>query len=64
MMKNVNVSYKVNGSYTTKSLAEWFFGASFVSSVTASAKCMNAKSGEIVFRFWQNGTGYLTVVIG
>ena len=57
----MKVSYKVNGSYTTKSLAVWFFGAAFVKNLTASALRMNEKSGKTSFRFWQDGTGYLTI---
>lgn len=57
------VIYLVNGSMSTKSLTEWFFGAEFVNNLTASAKRMNEKTGEKTFKFWQDGTGYLTIVI-
>ena len=57
------ILYRVNGAPTTKSLAEWFFGNTFVANLTASAKRMNQTSGETTFKFWQDGTGYLTIEI-
>lgn len=53
--------YRVNGIVTTRSAAEWFFGKTFVSNLTASAQRMNKASGETTFKFWQDGTGYLTI---
>ena len=34
----MTITYKTNGSVTTKSLTEWFFGKSFVKSLTESAR--------------------------
>lgn len=58
-----NIIYRVNGSLTTQSLAEWFFGSQFVANLTASAKRMNETTGKNTFKFWQDGTGYLTIEI-
>ena len=55
------ILYRVNGTLTTKSLAEWFFGKTFVANLTASAQRMNQASGETTFKFWQDGTGCLTI---
>ena len=55
------MTYKTNHSQTTKSLTEWYFGKSFVAAKTAEAKRMNKKTGKTEFRFWQDGTGYLTI---
>ena len=57
------IFYRVNGAITTKSLAEYFFGSTFVANHTATAERMNRASGETTFKFWQDGTGYLTVEI-
>lgn len=57
------ILYRVNGTPTTKSSAEWFFGKTFVANLTASAQRMNQTSGETTFKFWQDGTGYLTIEI-
>ena len=55
------ILYRVNGTPTTKSSAEWFFGKTFVSNLTASAQRMKKASGETTFKFWQDGTGFLTI---
>ncbi len=60
----MNITYKTNGSCTTKSLTEWYFGKKFVQSLTESAMRMHEKTGEHESKFWQDGTGYMTVVIG
>lgn len=57
------ILYRVNGTPTTKSSAEWFFGQTFVTNLTASAQRMNKASGETTFKFWQDGTGFLTIEI-
>ena len=57
------MTYKTNHSQTTKSLTEWYFGKQFVAAMTAEAKRKNKKTGEIEFRFWQDGTGCLTIQI-
>lgn len=56
--------YKTNSAYTSKMMAEWYCGKSFVAEETNEAKCLNRKTGETNFRFWQDGTGYLTIQIG
>lgn len=58
-----NILYRVNGILTAKNSAEWFFGKTFVANLTASAQRMNQTSGETTFKFWQDGTGYLTIEI-
>lgn len=55
------ITYKTNHASTTKSMTEWYFGKAFVASMTAKAKRENKKNGKIEFRFWQDGTGYLTI---
>lgn len=59
----MEITYKTNGCITTKSMTEWYFGKKFVETLTASAQRMNEKSGETTFKFWQDGTGYLTIEI-
>ena len=48
-----------NGKETTRSLTEWFFGTAFV------ARCIRdtEKSGLKEKKFWQDGTGYLTIIL-
>lgn len=63
--KEINAMYyKVNGSYTTKSLAEWFFGKKFVRAAEKDLLSANKSDGTKSIKVWQDGTGYLTVVIG
>lgn len=52
---------KTNHACTSKSLTEWYFGKQTVANLTATAKRMHKKIGETEFRFWQDGTGYLTI---
>ena len=59
----MTITYKTNSSTTSKSMTEWYFGKDFVSTMTAAAKRMNQKTGEAFFRFFQKGTGYLTIEI-
>lgn len=59
----MNITYKTNGFLTTKSMTEWYFGQSFVKNLTVSAIRQHKKSGENEFKFWQDGTGYMTVCI-
>ena len=56
-------TYKINHAVTTKSLTEWFFGKTFVTSMTVKAKRESKKTGQKEFRFWQDGTGYLTIIL-
>ena len=55
------MTFKTNSSLTTKSMTEWYFGKKFVAEKTTEAKRMNKKTGKTEFRFWQDGTGYLTI---
>ena len=55
------MTFKTNHSQTTQSMTEWFFGKKFVAAKIAEAKRMNKKSEQREFRFWQDGTGYLTI---
>jgi hypothetical protein len=59
----MTVTYKTNSTTTSKSMTEWYFGKEFVATLTASAKRMYKKTGETAFRFFQKGTGYLTIEI-
>ena len=59
----MTINYKTNGTYTTKSLTEWFFGKAFVKAATNDALKQSKKTGKTEFKTWQNGTGYLTVCI-
>ncbi len=59
----MTITYKTNGWDTTKSLTEWYFGKAFVASMTRKAKAENRKTGETKFRFFQAGTGFLTIEI-
>ncbi len=56
-------TYKTNHAATTKSLTEWYFGKAFVKNMTAKAKRESKKTGKKEFRFWQDGTGYLTITL-
>ena len=56
--------YKVNGSYATKSLTEWFFGKKFVRVAEKKLLSANKSNGTRSIKVWQDGTGYLTVVVG
>jgi hypothetical protein len=53
--------YKVNGSYSTKSLTEWFFGKKFVREAEKKLRTMNKLDGTETIKIWQNGTGFLTI---
>ena len=55
------MTFKTNHSQTTQSMTEWFFGKKFVAAKMAEAKRLNKKTGQTEFRFWQDGTGYLTI---
>lgn len=59
----MQITYKVNGVYTTKSLAEWFFGKKFVATNTMKASTTYKRSGSASSKVWQDGTGYLTIEI-
>ena len=57
------ITYKTNRAATTKSMTEWYFGKAFVSSMTAKARRESRRTGRTEFRFWKDGTGYLTIRI-
>lgn len=57
------ITYETNHAITTKSLTEWYFGKTFVSSMTAKAIRENKRTGQTGFRFWKEGTGFLTIRI-
>lgn len=59
----MNITYKTNGAATTKSMTEWYFGQGFVKNSTAAAILQHNTSSKTEFKFWQNGTGYMTVCI-
>ena len=64
MMKKIErINYKTNSSYTEYMMTAWFFGKGQVDAWTKEAKKQYRKTGETTFRFWQNGTGYLTIEI-
>ena len=54
---------QTNSAVDTKESVEWYFGKSFVASSTASAKYEHKKTGKSIFKFWQDGTGCLTIKI-
>lgn len=51
--------FRTNVAETTRSLTEWYFGKAFVASCIRETE----KSGLKEKRFWQDGTGYLTVIL-
>lgn len=55
----MTIAFKTNGHYTDRSLTEFYFGKAFVAaSIKAARKAPNKE-----YRIWQDGTGYLTVII-
>lgn len=59
----MKTTFKTNSAATTKSLTEWYFGKRFVAQCQKEAENAYKKSGKKEFRFWQNGTGYLTITV-
>ena len=59
----MRIIYRTNEIMTTASMTEWYFGKKFVSNATRTAKAAFVKDGKQSMKFWQNGTGYLTVEI-
>lgn len=55
------IVYKTNSAVTTKSMTEWYFGKKYVSSMTRKAQEEQQKTGKSEFRFFQAGTGFLTI---
>lgn len=58
------ITYKTNSAVTSKGMTEWFFGKKYVSSMTSKAQDEQKKTGKSEFRFFQAGTGFLTIKIG
>ena len=59
----MKITYYTNSVITTKTMAEWFFGKKAVENFTASALNQHKATKQTTFKFWQDGTGYLTVQI-
>ena len=57
------IIYKVNGVDSEQSSAEWYFGKKFVEDSTTSAQQQKRLTGKKEFKFWQKGTGYLTITL-
>ena len=57
------MKFKTNSTVTTRSLTEWFFGKDFVKEKTLEAEKASKETGKKEFRFWQEGTGYLTIIL-
>lgn len=55
----MEITYKTNHAYTSKHIAEWYFGKRFVAEAEAKLKA----SGKNEIKVWQDGTGYLTIKI-
>ena len=51
--------FQTNGTETSRSLTEWYFGKAFVARCIKETK----ESGLREKRFWQDGTGYLTIIL-
>ncbi len=59
----MRIIYRTNEIMTTASMTAWYFGKRFVTSMTRKAKTAYEKDGKCNMKFWQNGTGYLTIEI-
>lgn len=59
----MRITYRTNGAMTTASMTEWYFGKKFLASKTEIAKAAYEKSGKCSMKFWQSGTGYLTIEV-
>ena len=57
------MKFKTNSTVTTRSLTEWFFGKDFVEEKTLEAEKASKETGKKEFLFWQEGTGYLTIIL-
>ncbi len=55
--------FMTNGAETTRSLTEFYFGKRFVARKIVESEKQSRQTGEKQFRFWQNGTGYLTIIL-
>lgn len=59
----MEIIYRTNGVITTTSLTNWYFGSKVVKNLTNAAEHEFKKTGKREFKFWQDGTGYLTIEI-
>lgn len=59
----MEIIYRTNGVITTASLTNWYFGTKVVKNLTSAAEREFKKTGKREFKFWQDGTGYLTIEI-
>lgn len=59
----MEIIYRTNGVITTTSLTNWYFGTKTANNLTNAAKREFKKTGKREFKFWQDGTGYLTIEI-
>ena len=57
------MTFKTNSAETTRKMTEWYFGRKFVEAKVAEAQKESRKNGQKTFRFWQEGTGYLTIIL-
>ena len=57
------MTFKTNSAETTKRMTEWYFGRKFVEAKVVEAQKESAKNVQKTFRFWQEGTGYLTIIL-
>ena len=57
------MTFKTNSAETTRKMTEWYFGRKFVEAKVAEAQKESKKNGQRTFRFWQEGTGYLTIIL-
>lgn len=55
----MNITYKTNHAYTSKSLTEWYFGKKFVAD---TLKTLQA-TGKKEIKVFQQGTGFLIIQI-
>lgn len=55
--------FKTNSAQTTRSLTEFFFGKKFVAQKITEAEKAFKETGKKEFRFWQEGTGFLTIIL-
>lgn len=55
----MELTYKTNHAYATKSLTEWYFGKKFVTETTKKL----VASGKKEIKVFQQGTGFLTIKI-
>ena len=55
------MKYETNSKATTKSTTEWFFGRDFVKARTEDAERYFKATGKNSVRYFQRGTGFLTI---